>query len=614
MKKIKSLPFVYGLIFSLMIIIFTATYLYITVNNKSLLYMKNNIEEYGGKLSVNIEEQFNQIIFFAETFSKAKFVQDGDYKGLSDTFSTMKDMSSSISNIYIVKEETLYDVKKDESSTIAGNNLNELKSKYSNLNKAMLFEDYTNERAFIISYIDNQDSNNAFMVFEVDIKSFFQNISNTDNNLDKIYFILDEEGKTVFNSKKEYLKGTNYDSVNIKKDIETLFESFEVKKKGYEFKDENHIYKSISYNSIGNGKYSTAVVVNYRPILRIMNTVGNVCKNIVIISMILIIVCIYKHCMVIYKKNTESECCATTLEGNNKKQEDVSDENIEGVEGHFKYLIHENRRLVQEVEEYDNLKNEFFSNISHELKTPLNVLFSTVQLLPLYMGKELTPKEEIKVERYFSVMRQNGYRLLRVVNNLIYITRLDAGLIDLHLNNYNIVEVVEEIIACAVPYAHKIDRSIIFDTDVEEVIMAVDKGKIERIILNFISNAFKFSSFGDCIDVTLKKNGNNVTISVKDTGFGIPVNKQEIIFERFRQVDKLYNREKEGTGIGLSIVKSLVELHGGEICVKSILGVGSEFIIEIPIVILKDEQCNVDSFMYENNVEKAEMEFSDIEF
>jgi signal transduction histidine kinase len=166
-------------------------------------------------------------------------------------------------------------------------------------------------------------------------------------------------------------------------------------------------------------------------------------------------------------------------------------------------------------------------------------------------------------------MKQNCYRLLRLINNLIDITKIDSGFINLNLQNKNIVEVIENVTLSTVEYVESKCRTIIFDTDVEEKIMAFDPEKIERIILNLISNAVKFTKPQDQIEINVYDKKENIIISVKDTGIGIPKEKQKIIFERFRQVSPLLNRTHEGSGIGLSLVKSLVEMHtGNKISVK----------------------------------------------
>ncbi|AKA70069.1 PAS domain-containing sensor histidine kinase [Clostridium scatologenes] len=272
--------------------------------------------------------------------------------------------------------------------------------------------------------------------------------------------------------------------------------------------------------------------------------------------------------------------------------------------------VEENIKLLNETREFNKMITEFFSNISHELKTPLNVIFSAVQVLNLYINKNQGENIE-KQHKYLKVVKQNCYRLLKLINNLLDITRVDSGFLKLHAGRYNIVSVVEDITLSVVSYVESKGINLIFDTDVEEKVMNFDADKIERIILNLLSNSIKFTNSGGKIYVNMNDLGNSIIISVKDTGVGIPEDKMKMIFERFGQVDKTLRRNSEGTGIGLCLVKSFVEMHGGTIEVKSKLGEGSEFIIKLPEIITEQEPSEENS-MYETNIERINIEFSDI--
>jgi signal transduction histidine kinase len=174
------------------------------------------------------------------------------------------------------------------------------------------------------------------------------------------------------------------------------------------------------------------------------------------------------------------------------------------------------------------------------------------------------------------------------------------------------VSIVEDITLSVADYIKSKGVNIIFDTDVEERFMAVDCDKIERIILNLLSNAVKFTNSGDDIFVLVKDEEESVKISVKDTGVGIPEDKLKIIFDRFGQVEKTLTRNKEGTGIGLSLVKTLVEIHGGSISVNSKLGEGSEFIVELPVTLVEEKEEDMCSPYYSSKVDNILVEFSDI--
>ena len=180
-------------------------------------------------------------------------------------------------------------------------------------------------------------------------------------------------------------------------------------------------------------------------------------------------------------------------------------------------------------------------------------------------------------------MNQNSLRLLRLINNIIDTTKIEADYISLQLKNGDIVYVVEEISQSVAEYIKNHGITLIFDTDVEEKTIAFDEEKIERIMLNLLSNAVKFTKENGSILVNIYDKGDFIEISIKDTGIGIPKDKLEFIFQRFAQIDKSTSRQNEGSGIGLALVKSLVEMHDGEIHANSIEGKGSEFIITLPV-------------------------------
>lgn len=271
--------------------------------------------------------------------------------------------------------------------------------------------------------------------------------------------------------------------------------------------------------------------------------------------------------------------------------------------------VAKNIKLLNETREFNKLITELFSNISHELKTPLNVIYSAVQVLSLLSD---TKKEDIeKREKYLMVMKQNCYRLMRLISNFLDMTKADSGFLKVNMVNLNIINVVEEITLSVIPYVESKGLQLIFDTDLEERTMGFDPDKIERIILNLLSNAIKYTNCGGKIFVNITNSENEIQISVKDTGIGIPQDKIKFIFERFWQVDKTLKRVCEGTGIGLSITKSFIEMHNGKIDVKSVYGEGSEFIVILPVKVLEEQGMEEDS-IYETNIERINIEFSDI--
>lgn len=280
----------------------------------------------------------------------------------------------------------------------------------------------------------------------------------------------------------------------------------------------------------------------------------------------------------------------------------------------LKKSIEEKTKLLKEVEDLENLRNEFFTNISHELRTPLNIILGIIQLREINNTNISAEDKYIIEEKYIKIIKQNCYRLLRLVNNLIDITKIDAGFYKANLQNCNIINIVENITLSVVDYIKNKDITLVFDTEIEEKIIACDLDKIERIMMNLLSNAIKFTEKKGNILVCIKDDVDNVIIIVKDDGVGIPKEKVETIFERFKQVENTLSHSNKGSGIGLSLVKSLVEMHGGTISVKSQYLKGTEFIIKLPVKIIpeKSTEKNNNFSIQQTLIERISIEFSDI--
>ena len=270
-------------------------------------------------------------------------------------------------------------------------------------------------------------------------------------------------------------------------------------------------------------------------------------------------------------------------------------------------------RDVTHRREIEKMQQEFFANISNELRTPLNLIFGSLQLIKS-VEKEVLEKRN-SLNKYIDIIDQNSKRLLKLVDNLIESTRMKCGYYEYNPKNYDIVSFVENISMSVADFAKQNNIDLIFDTDVEEKIMAFDLEKLERIMLNLLSNSIKYNKAQGQIEVLLNDCNDTFVITVKDTGVGIPSDKLMYIFERFRQVENRFNKSTEGSGIGLSLVKDLIEIQGGTIEVKSELGVGSEFIIKLPVKILSDDS-NIDKVYFNNDyhdlVKRMNIEFSDI--
>lgn len=288
---------------------------------------------------------------------------------------------------------------------------------------------------------------------------------------------------------------------------------------------------------------------------------------------------------------------------------DITDKKEAGL---LKQSIVEKKQIIDEILENDKMKTEFFSNISHELRTPLNVILGSVQLMELYMNNNQYHESKEKVARNIGTMKQNCYRLLRLVNNLIDISKIDAEAFELHLKNCNIINVIKEITLSVSDYIENKGLRLAFYADIDEIIMACDDEKIERILLNLLSNSIKFTPEGGKISVSTYVNKESLCIKVEDNGSGIPQEKQNLVFQRFCQIDKMFTRLHEGSGIGLNLVKSLVEMHGGTITFQSREGAGTSFVIMLPIKLVEEKSHLHNTKLKQTHIERIHVEFSDI--
>lgn len=276
------------------------------------------------------------------------------------------------------------------------------------------------------------------------------------------------------------------------------------------------------------------------------------------------------------------------------------------------YIVYKKRyekailNAMHNAEEASKIKTHFISNISHELKTPINVIMSAIQLIN-YNTKE-SPSYS-KNKNTLAIIDDNCKRLLRLINNLIDVQKHELDDTKLNLSAVNVVNLIEMLVASVVPYAESKNLNLIFDTNKEDVILKVDSDKLERIMLNLLSNAIKFSKPNGEIKVTLNFE-DCLYISVADNGIGIAKENLNKIFDKFTQLDTSFSRKNEGSGIGLSIVKSFVLLHNGKISVKSELNKGTSFLIELPLT----ETSNVETedASYDNLSENVKIELSDI--
>jgi len=256
---------------------------------------------------------------------------------------------------------------------------------------------------------------------------------------------------------------------------------------------------------------------------------------------------------------------------------------------------------AQKLQEMDQMKSRFFVNISHEFRTPLTLILGPVEQM---RGKQFKGNLD---EAYDMILR-NGRRLLRLINQLLDLARLEAGRLSLQTRPENIVSFLKGLVLSFASAAERKRITLRVTAEEENLIVYFDRDKLEKIVSNLLSNALKFTPEGGSVTVAVgserRMRGEEqrakgeyrpspfalhpspdefVEISVTDTGPGIPYEQFDKIFDRFYQVDASQTREHEGTGIGLALTKELVELHHGEIRVRSEVGHGTTFIVRLPL-------------------------------
>ncbi|MCC6254166.1 MAG: response regulator [Ignavibacteriaceae bacterium] len=268
-----------------------------------------------------------------------------------------------------------------------------------------------------------------------------------------------------------------------------------------------------------------------------------------------------------------------------------------------------NQLKVEKVEtvalrKLDQLKSHFFANISHEFRTPLTLILGQVESV---MSSNISTKEKGKLQ----VANRNARKLLTLINQLLDLSKLEAGSMELNAVQHNLISFLKSIFFSFESLAEAQKITLTFDSEQDNIQISFDADKMEKIICNLISNSLKFTPENGEIKITVNIFSPIVEIIIKDTGIGIPGDRLPHIFDRFYQVDSTNTREQEGTGIGLALVKELVELHKGSINVNSKEGEGTEFIIHLSVGDLKAENNQSEAtrdepFGFNRNIEYDE--------
>jgi len=260
---------------------------------------------------------------------------------------------------------------------------------------------------------------------------------------------------------------------------------------------------------------------------------------------------------------------------------------IRGRERQYQIRGHlaERERVEDLLRRADSRKDEFLATLGHELRNPLAPLLSGVHLLRL-----LVP-QDAKVQRTTDTMRRQVAHLTRLVDDLLEVSRITRGLIDVSREPIDLVGVLGEAVDAARPLMESLRHDLIFDPPPAPIVVAGDAVRLAQIFGNLLTNAAKYSNPGGRIAVTMSTHADRVAVSVRDEGIGIPLEQLDAVFDMFVQVERSSRHSQGGLGIGLTLVRSLVELHGGRVEARSAgRGAGSEFVVELPVLRLNEAE------------------------
>ena len=232
-----------------------------------------------------------------------------------------------------------------------------------------------------------------------------------------------------------------------------------------------------------------------------------------------------------------------------------------------------------QLNEASRLKTNFLSNMSHELRTPLNSVIALSGVLNRRLAK-MIPNEEYS---YLDVIERNGKHLLALINDILDISRIEAGHEDIQITQFNASNLLADLVSMIEPQAKQKNIELLYHKTETNLSLTSDANKCNHILQNLIGNAVKFTEEGK-VEVTVRQSDTNIMITVTDTGIGIAEDHLPHIFNEFRQADSSSSRKFGGTGLGLTIAKKYANLLGGTIAVKSVLGKGSEFTLTLPLV------------------------------
>ena len=242
-------------------------------------------------------------------------------------------------------------------------------------------------------------------------------------------------------------------------------------------------------------------------------------------------------------------------------------------------LFSETQQKSRELEVANQHKSEFLANMSHELRTPLNAIIGFSEALDERYFGELNDKQD----EYVKDIHGSGKHLLSLINDILDLSKIEAGRMELDLSEFDVPAALDNSLTLVKERAQRHGVRLNLDAAPDLGAIQADERKFKQIMLNLLSNAVKFTPEGGSVSIGARRYNGTLEVSVKDTGVGIALDDQEIIFEEFRQVGRDYTRKAEGTGLGLALTKRFIDLHGGTLRVESTPGEGSTFTFTIPV-------------------------------
>jgi len=298
--------------------------------------------------------------------------------------------------------------------------------------------------------------------------------------------------------------------------------------------------------------------------------------------------CFNRMARSLYQKCKETETYMQELENDRQQLRHLADELTEAnslLEKKVEERTEDLKKAVIELKALNNLKTQFLANMSHELRTPLNSIIGFSEMLSDELFGKLNPTQK----EYMEIILRSSRHLLQIISDILDLARIEQGKIVLNKEQVNLEELIQAVVTILKPQVD--GRELEFRVDIQPQLpqMVIDPVRIKQVLYNLLSNAIKFTAPGGEITIRAWRQGEEVVVSVRDTGIGIKLEDQQRVFDEFYQCESLYQRKFEGVGLGLPLSKKLVELHQGRIELQSSYGQGTKVTFYLPVRELSQE-------------------------